>query len=191
MDLLISPIPELHSMNPEIGEGPSGDNSDAAIAFEGGRFATWGRLPRRLQPKKSWMARGVCFCLDWWTATPTVFSLALAPMNFAAASQASPTVPSWRRAAASCPPFEPLALQATPLWSGSWSAGWKAFLRSGVTTVEVKSGYGLSVKEELRLCRIIGRGGWPVSVHGTFLGAHAIPAGVALKPGRLCAGHPQ
>ena len=43
--------------------------------------------------------------------------------EFAAASQASPTVPSWRRAAASCPLFEPLALQATPLWSSSWSAG--------------------------------------------------------------------
>jgi imidazolonepropionase len=49
------------------------------------------------------------------------------------------------------------------------------FLQCGVTTVEVKSGYGLSVEQELRLCRLLADGVWPVDVVPTFLGAHAIP----------------
>ncbi len=49
------------------------------------------------------------------------------------------------------------------------------FLRQGVTTVEVKSGYGLSVKEELRLLRILKQHGSSVQVIATFLGAHALP----------------
>jgi len=47
----------------------------------------------------------------------------------------------------------------------------------GVTTVEVKSGYGLSVRDEprlLRAARELGRRGL-VRVTSTFLGAHAIP----------------
>ncbi len=48
--------------------------------------------------------------------------------------------------------------------------------RSGVTTVEVKTGYGLSVEEELRLLRLacaLGDGVVP-----TLLGLHAVPPGV-------------
>jgi imidazolonepropionase len=47
----------------------------------------------------------------------------------------------------------------------------------GVTTVEIKSGYGLDVASELRLLRIARRLGelLPVTVRTTFLGAHTIP----------------
>jgi imidazolonepropionase len=47
----------------------------------------------------------------------------------------------------------------------------------GVTTVEIKSGYGLDVATELRLLRIARRLGelLPITVRTTFLGAHAIP----------------
>src|SRR5438132_1144976 len=48
-------------------------------------------------------------------------------------------------------------------------------LRSGVTTVEVKTGYGLSVADELRLLRIA------CSLEGvvpTLLGLHAVPPGM-------------
>lgn len=66
------------------------------------------------------------------------------------------------------------------------------FLRCGTTTVEAKSGYGLTVEDELRLLRIINppslarSGGEGVGGRGlassqlefvpTFLGAHAIPS---------------
>lgn len=45
------------------------------------------------------------------------------------------------------------------------------FLRSGTTTVEAKSGYGLSVDDELKMLRVIRRVGYVP----TFLGAHEIP----------------
>jgi imidazolonepropionase len=50
-------------------------------------------------------------------------------------------------------------------------------LASGTTTIECKSGYGLSLEEELRHLRIIGRVAdrLPLRVIPTFLGAHAVP----------------
>jgi imidazolonepropionase len=53
----------------------------------------------------------------------------------------------------------------------------RAQLRSGTTTVECKSGYGLSTEEELRHLRLLGRVAdrLPLHVVRTFLGAHAVP----------------
>jgi imidazolonepropionase len=45
------------------------------------------------------------------------------------------------------------------------------FLRTGTTTLEAKSGYGLSLDQELKLLRVIRRLGYVP----TFLGAHEIP----------------
>ncbi len=47
----------------------------------------------------------------------------------------------------------------------------------GVTTVEIKSGYGLDLASELKMLRVIRRIGerLPVTVSPTFLGAHALP----------------
>jgi imidazolonepropionase len=53
-----------------------------------------------------------------------------------------------------------------------------ALMREGVTTLEIKSGYGLSLEHEaccLRAARQLGRT-LPVQVRTTFLGAHAVPA---------------
>ncbi|HEX5040792.1 MAG TPA: imidazolonepropionase [Candidatus Limnocylindria bacterium] len=54
----------------------------------------------------------------------------------------------------------------------------RAALAAGTTTVECKSGYGLTLDEELRHLRIIGRVAQrlPIRVVRTFLGAHAVPA---------------
>jgi imidazolonepropionase len=53
----------------------------------------------------------------------------------------------------------------------------RAALSAGTTTVECKSGYGLSLHEELRHLRIIRSvaGRLPMRVVTTFLGAHALP----------------
>jgi imidazolonepropionase len=53
----------------------------------------------------------------------------------------------------------------------------RAELAAGTTTVECKSGYGLSTKEELRALRLISEAAEPISIRivRTFLGAHAIP----------------
>jgi imidazolonepropionase len=50
--------------------------------------------------------------------------------------------------------------------------GW--FLRNGTTTIEAKSGYGLTVEDELKLLRVIA-GIRPLRVVPTFLGAHEVP----------------
>lgn len=56
-----------------------------------------------------------------------------------------------------------------------------ALMAEGVTTVEIKSGYGLTVADELKMLRVARRlgqpqhGGLPVHVVATLLGAHALP----------------
>jgi len=58
----------------------------------------------------------------------------------------------------------------------------RAALAAGTTTVECKSGYGLSLAEEVRHLRLIRSvaEGLPLRVVTTFLGAHAIPPGTDL-----------
>ncbi|MCF1474784.1 imidazolonepropionase [Agrobacterium vitis] len=53
-----------------------------------------------------------------------------------------------------------------------------ALLAEGVTTIEVKSGYGLTVEDELKMLRAAKKLGdtRPVSISTTYLGAHATPA---------------
>lgn len=53
----------------------------------------------------------------------------------------------------------------------------RALAASGVTTVEVKSGYGLSLDDELKTLRVVRRlaGALPMRVRATWLGAHEIP----------------
>jgi len=53
----------------------------------------------------------------------------------------------------------------------------RTLLAEGVTTIEVKSGYGLDLENELKLLRVARRLGeyLPVTVHTTLLAAHAVP----------------
>lgn len=62
------------------------------------------------------------------------------------------------------------------LESGKRYAAW--FLRSGTTTVEAKSGYGLTLEDELKILRAIQQldQELPLRYVPTFLGAHDIPA---------------
>jgi imidazolonepropionase len=48
----------------------------------------------------------------------------------------------------------------------------------GTTTVEIKSGYGLTVADELKMLRVAKRiGAWcPIRIKRTLLGAHAVPS---------------
>jgi imidazolonepropionase len=59
-----------------------------------------------------------------------------------------------------------------------------ALLAEGVTTVEIKSGYGLELANELKQLRAARRLGerLPVTVKTTFLGAHALPPEFAGRP---------
>jgi imidazolonepropionase len=60
------------------------------------------------------------------------------------------------------------------------------FIRCGTTTVEAKSGYGLSVEDEIKILRVVRRLNQetPVEFVPTFLGAHAIPEDFQSAPDR-------
>lgn len=53
-------------------------------------------------------------------------------------------------------------------------------IRTGTGTVEIKSGYGLTTKDELKMLRVAKRMAveTPLTVRTTFLGAHAVPQGM-------------
>ncbi|MGZ8289639.1 MAG: imidazolonepropionase [Telluria sp.] len=53
----------------------------------------------------------------------------------------------------------------------------ESLLKEGVTTLEIKSGYGLTLDDEAKMLRVARRVAevLPVSVSTTFLGAHALP----------------
>ena len=51
-------------------------------------------------------------------------------------------------------------------------------LASGTTTMEAKSGYGLSLPDELRSLRLLAAADTPMRLVRTFLGAHAFPEGM-------------
>jgi len=59
----------------------------------------------------------------------------------------------------------------------------RSALAAGTTTVECKSGYGLSTEEELRHLRVLRSvaASLPLRVVTTFLGAHAVPPGTTLE----------
>lgn len=56
----------------------------------------------------------------------------------------------------------------------------KEIMRSGTGAVEIKSGYGLTVKDEIKMLRVARRIGrdYPLTVKTTLLGAHAVPTGM-------------
>ena len=67
------------------------------------------------------------------------------------------------------------ASEADLLTQAKKHANW--FLRCGTTTVEAKSGYGLTVEDELKILRVMRRlkEAVPLEIVPTFLGAHAVP----------------
>jgi imidazolonepropionase len=67
------------------------------------------------------------------------------------------------------------ASEADLLAQAKQHANW--FLRCGTTTVEAKSGYGLTVEDELKILRVMRRlkEGVRLEIVSTFLGAHAVP----------------
>src|SRR5881628_1082736 len=60
--------------------------------------------------------------------------------------------------------------------AGKRYAAW--FLRNGTTTIEAKSGYGLTIEDELKILRAIRQlnESTPLNYVATFLGAHDIPS---------------
>lgn len=96
------------------------------------------------------------------------FALRLAGASYEEIAKAGGGIVSTMRATRTASEAE-LVAQALPRLD--------ALIAEGVTSVEIKSGYGLSVADELKMLRAIRALGAarPVRVAATFLGAHAVP----------------
>jgi imidazolonepropionase len=62
----------------------------------------------------------------------------------------------------------------------------EALIADGVTTVEIKSGYGLTLKDELKMLRAAGKlaTGYPLRLRRTLLAAHSVPPEFKNSPER-------
>jgi imidazolonepropionase len=162
--LAIDNIGLLVTNDPALGEGSLGVIRDAALVFEGGRVAAVQRAGAAAD--RSFDAGGRCVIPGFVDShTHLVFAGDRAE-EFAA-----------RMAGV---PYEARGIRVTT--EATRAAGDEQLralaarrreegLRGGTTHVEIKSGYGLDVAQERRLCEIAGE----LTDDVTFLGAHAVP----------------
>jgi imidazolonepropionase len=165
---LVTGIGELVTNDPAVGDGsPLGVLSDAAVVVEDGRIA-WVGPAASAPPADDRRDLGGRAVVPGFVDSHAhlVFAGDRGP-EFAARMAGEPydgggigtTVAATRAA----PDDELRALLAARI----------AEMRAqGTTTVEVKSGYGLTVEDELRALRLAGE----VTAETTFLGAHVVPA---------------
>jgi imidazolonepropionase len=162
--------------------GPYGIIKDGALAVCGEKIAWVGKrhaLPADLESKAAkiyegdggWVTPGLVDChthLVYAGSRAREFELRLQGVSYEEIARRGggirSTVTATREADA-----ESLLKQSVPRL--------EALMEEGVTTVEIKSGYGLDLDTELRMLRVAHKLGqrYPVKVVPTFLGAQALP----------------
>ncbi len=164
------------------GAAPYGAVEDGAIAVEGGRIAWVGpaaELPGRpddLARERHdlggrWVTPGLVDChthLVYGGDRAREFELRLEGASYEEIARAGGGIVSTVAATRTA--------EETTLFASA-RRRLSALLAEGVTTVEIKSGYGLDLETELKQLRVARRLGeaLPVTVRTTFLGAHAAP----------------
>ncbi|MGB5246120.1 MAG: imidazolonepropionase [Woeseia sp.] len=175
-DLLITDA-RLATMR--AGDKPYGILEDAALAVSGGRIAWLGAardLPKTAAADThsaggQWLTPGLIDChthLVFGGNRAAEFEQRLAGASYEEIARAGGGIMSTVRATRAASDEELL---------DSASQRIRALQRDGVTTVEIKSGYGLDLETELRLLRIARQLGelHDITVRTTFLGAHTVP----------------
>ena len=164
------------------GEEPYGRIDDGALAVSGGRIAWVGKksdLPPGLRNRASrvhdgqgrWVTPGLIDChthLVYAGSRATEFEMRLQGVSYEDIARKGGGILSTVRATRAAD-REALVAQSTPRL--------RSLMAEGVTTVEIKSGYGLERSTEIRqleVARELGKH-LPVAVVPTFLGAHALP----------------
>ncbi|MCD7096878.1 imidazolonepropionase [Stenotrophomonas sp. MMGLT7] len=171
-----------HMMTLDAGDGGLGIVRDGAIACHDGRIAYAGPLSavpsglvaeRQVDCGGRWIGPGLVDChthLVYAGNRANEFEQRLDGASYADIARAGGGIVATVRATRAASEDE-LVAQSLPRLD--------AMLAEGVTTVEIKSGYGLSLEDELKQLRVARRLGElrPVSMAPTFLGAHAVPDG--------------
>jgi len=157
-----------------------GEIHDAALAVHDGRIAWLGRradLPAGLQVDRTldgagaWITPGLIDCHTHIVHAGNrsdEFEARLHGATYAEIAQRGGGILSTVRATRAASEDELLAASVPRV---------RALLAEGVTTLEIKSGYGLDLDTERKMLRVARRIGseLPVTVRTTFLGAHALP----------------
>jgi imidazolonepropionase len=182
-DLVITDCAEVVTAEPECGEGRLGIIRDGAVAVAGERIL-WVGKARELRRAvavgggtRLLEARGRTVCPGFVDSHTHLLFAGSREEEFAARSRgatyqeiaaAGGGIQSTVRATRAASPEDLFRLA----WDRLGSC-----LRQGSTTVEVKSGYGLSPESELKCLRVIRRLAetHAADVVSTFLGAHALP----------------
>ena len=153
---------------------------DAALVIEHGRIAWLGALGdlpdsyRHLDRHNAggaWITPGLVDChthLVYGGQRADEFAMRLAGAGYEEIARAGGGIVSTVRATREADEATLFAQAAVRL---------EALLAEGVTTIEIKSGYGLSLdaeRKQLRVARQLGEA-YGVTVYNTFLGAHALP----------------
>jgi imidazolonepropionase len=166
--LVIDRIGQLVTGDPTLGEGPLGLTRDAALVIENGLISAI--EPAGVAADERIDAAGRCVIPGFVDShTHLVFAGDRAD-EFADRMAGRPYeaggILTTVAATAAASAGDLRALAAARLAEGR---------RAGITHVEVKSGYGLSVDGEERLCSLAAE----LTDDATFLGAHLVPEGVS------------
>lgn len=149
-----------------------------ALAIKGGRIAWIGpmdALPAHDCPvhdaKGAWLTPGLIDChthMVYAGNRAGEFAQRLAGKSYADIAREGGGILSTVRATRTASEDELFAASEKRL---------QPFLQEGVTTTEIKSGYGLDSENEIKMLRVARALGkkYPVTVRTTFLGAHTVP----------------
>ena len=166
--LLIENIGELTTNDESLGEGLGGRLRDAAVVVEGDRIAWVGSTADAPAADERFDAAGRAVLPGWVDShTHMVFAgdrTAEFEARMAGESYAAGGINVTVRATREASDEQLAANLARLVTEGR---------RGGTTTFETKTGYGLTVEDEVRSARVAGEHADAV----TFLGAHLVPAG--------------
>jgi imidazolonepropionase len=162
--LAIENIGLLVTNDSSLGEGPLGIVHDATLVFEGDRVAAVER--RGATADESFDAAGRCVIPGFVDSHTHLVFAGDRSEEFAARMAGRPYEASGIRVTTEA------TRTSTDDQLRALAAGRRAeALRAGITHLEIKSGYGLEVDAERRLCEIAAE----LTNDVTFLGAHAVP----------------
>ena len=162
---IVDNIGMLVTNEPELGDGPLGVMRDVALVIEDGRVAVIERAGAAGDERID--AAGRCVIPGFVDSHTHLVFAGDRSAEFVARMTGAPyqaggiRVSTDATRAASTEELERLARLRRA-----------EALRAGITHIEIKSGYGLDVANEQRLCEVAAR----LTDDVTFLGAHAVPA---------------
>ncbi|POM24663.1 Imidazolonepropionase [Actinomadura rubteroloni] len=174
MSVVIRGIGELVTGDPAAGDGALGVLRDAAVVFDGGRVAWVGPSGDAPAADEAVDAGGRCVLPGFVDSHAHLVFAGDRADEFAARMTGRPYAAGGIRTTVAA-----TRAASDDVLRGNLRRLVAEMARQGTTTVECKSGYGLTVEQEARCVRIAAE----VTGEVTFLGAHVVPPEYDGDPG--------